>query len=92
MFGYRVPAPNEALLISGRKQRGADALPFKIVTGHGAFVVPVFAKASRLTLAMQEAEVEEAGGNVLDSRCAAVEPTAQRLATGPYGTRATGRW
>ncbi|MFF5232561.1 SPFH domain-containing protein [Dactylosporangium sp. NPDC000521] len=59
MFGYRVPAPNEALLISGRKQRGADALPFKIVTGHGAFVVPIFAKASRLTLAMQEAEVEE---------------------------------
>jgi flotillin len=59
MFGYRVPAPNEALLISGRKQRGTDALPFKIVTGHGAFVIPVFAKASRLTLAMQEAEVEE---------------------------------
>jgi flotillin len=59
MFGYRVPAPNEALLISGRKQRGTDALPFKIVTGHGAFVVPIFSKASRLTLAMQEAEVEE---------------------------------
>lgn len=59
MFGYRVPAPNEALLISGRKQRGADALPFKIVTGHGTYVVPVFSKVSRLTLAMQEAEVEE---------------------------------
>jgi len=59
MFGYRVPAPNEALLISGRKQRGREALPFKIVTGHGAFVIPVFSKASRLTLAMQESEVEE---------------------------------
>ncbi|GAA1512756.1 flotillin family protein [Dactylosporangium maewongense] len=59
MLGYRVPAPNEALLISGRRQRGVDALPFKIVTGHGAFVVPIFSKASRLTLAMQEAEVEE---------------------------------
>ncbi|MCP3785397.1 flotillin family protein [Micromonospora sp. A3M-1-15] len=59
MFGYRVPAPNEALLISGRKQRGAEALPFKIVTGHGVFVVPVFSKATRLTLAMQEAEVVE---------------------------------
>ena len=45
MFGYRVPAPNEALLISGRKQRGADALPFKIVTGHGAFVVPILLSA-----------------------------------------------
>jgi flotillin len=59
VFGYRVPAPNEALLISGRKQRGQDALPFKIVTGHGVFVMPVVSKASRLTLAMQEAEVIE---------------------------------
>ncbi len=59
MFGYRVPAPNEALLISGRKQRGEDALPFKIVTGHGVFVAPIFSKATRLTLAMQEAEVFE---------------------------------
>jgi len=59
MFGYRVPAPNEALLISGRKQRGADALQFKIVTGHGVFVIPIFSRASTLTLAMQEAEVVE---------------------------------
>jgi uncharacterized membrane protein YqiK len=59
VFGYRVPAPNEALLISGRKQRGADALQFKIVTGHGVFVLPVVSKATRLTLAMQEAEVAE---------------------------------
>jgi flotillin len=59
VFFYRVPAPNEALLVSGRKQRGPDALPFKIVTGHGVFVVPVLSKASRLTLAMQEAEVAE---------------------------------
>jgi flotillin len=59
VFGYRVPAPNEALLVSGRKQRGADALPFKIVTGHGVFVAPIFSKATRLTLAMQEAEVIE---------------------------------
>jgi uncharacterized membrane protein YqiK len=59
MFGYRVPAPNEALLISGRKQPGPDALQFKIVTGHGVFVIPIFSRASRLTLAMQEAEVVE---------------------------------
>jgi flotillin len=58
MLGYRVPAPNEALLISGRKQRTADA-QFKIVTGHGVFVVPIVSRASVLTLAMQEAEVEE---------------------------------
>lgn len=59
MFGYRVPAPNQALLVSGRKQRGQDALQFKIVTGHGTFVAPVFSRASTLTLAMQEAEVIE---------------------------------
>ncbi len=59
MFGYQVPRPNEALLVSGRKQRGDDALQFKIVTGHGVFVIPVFSRASRLTLAMQEAEVIE---------------------------------
>lgn len=59
MFFYRVPAPNEALLVSGRKQRGSDALPFKIVTGHGVFVAPFFTKSTRLTLAMQEAEVIE---------------------------------
>lgn len=58
MLGYRVPAPNEALLISGRKQKAADA-QFKIVTGHGVFVIPVLSRASVLTLAMQEAEVEE---------------------------------
>ena len=59
MFGYKVPAPNEALLVSGRKQRGTDALQFKIVTGHGVFVMPIVSRASRLSLAMQEAEVVE---------------------------------
>jgi uncharacterized membrane protein YqiK len=59
VFGYRVPAPNEALLVSGRKQRGADALQFKIVTGHGVFVLPVISRAYTLTLAMQEAGVVE---------------------------------
>jgi len=59
MFGYRVPAPNEALLISGKKQRDDDALQFKIVTGHGVFVMPIVSRASTLTLAMQEAEVIE---------------------------------
>ncbi|HEX3337245.1 MAG TPA: SPFH domain-containing protein [Jatrophihabitans sp.] len=56
MFGYRVPAPNEAMLISGGKTDGA---PFRVVTGHGAFVLPVFRKVEFLTLAMFEAEVSE---------------------------------
>ena len=58
MFGYRVPAPDEAMLISGRGG-GRDGQPFKVVIGHGAFVTPVFRKVRYLTLSMQEAEVAE---------------------------------
>src|SRR5215472_17640975 len=57
MFGYRVPAPDEAMLISGG--RGANGAPFRVVTGHGAFVAPIFRKVRYLTLSMQEAEVSE---------------------------------
>jgi flotillin len=59
MFGYRVPAPDEAMLISGGKSGRTNA-PFRVVTGHGAFVMPVFRKVRYLTLSMCEAEVEEA--------------------------------
>jgi len=58
MFGYQVPAPDEAMLISGGKV-GRDGTPFKVVTGHGAYVMPFFRNASFLTLAMREAEVAE---------------------------------
>src|SRR5450432_1530441 len=58
MFGYRVPAPDEAMLISGRGG-GLDGAPFRVVIGHGAFVTPVFRKVRYLTLSMQEAEVAE---------------------------------
>src|SRR6266446_9586384 len=58
MFGYRVPAPDEAMLISGGKY-GMKGSPFRVVIGHGAFVPPVFRKTRYLTLSMQEAEVEE---------------------------------
>ncbi|WP_375497735.1 flotillin family protein [uncultured Jatrophihabitans sp.] len=57
MLGYKVPAPDEAMLISGGKNKGET--PFKVVTGHGAFVLPFFRKARFLTLSMNEAEVEE---------------------------------
>jgi flotillin len=57
MFGYRVPPPNEALIISGGKPSGD--VPFRIIVGRGAFVFPVFRKASLLTLALREAEVDE---------------------------------
>src|ERR1700746_2172561 len=58
MLGWHVPAPDEAMLVSGKKN-AEDGLPFKIVTGHGTFVMPVRSRVSSLTLAMQEAEVAE---------------------------------
>jgi flotillin len=58
MLGYRVPAPDEAMLISGGKS-GRDGTPFRVVTGHGAFVMPFFRQVRFLTLAMREAEVAE---------------------------------
>ncbi|MFE0464446.1 flotillin family protein [Kitasatospora sp. NPDC058965] len=58
MFGYRVPAPDQAMLISGGR-RGLSGAPFRVVTGHGTFVFPVFRKVRFLTLAMCEAEVAE---------------------------------
>jgi len=58
MFGYRVPAPDQAMLISGGRSRRSGA-PFKVVVGHGTFVAPLFRKARYLTLSMCEAEVSE---------------------------------
>src|SRR6202451_744514 len=58
MLGYRVPAPDEAMLISGGRS-GRNGAPFRVVTGHGAFVLPLFRKVRYLTLAMLEAEVSE---------------------------------
>ncbi len=58
MFGYRVPAPDESMLISGGR-RAQSGTPFRVVVGHGAFVIPLFRKARYLTLSMQESEVAE---------------------------------
>jgi uncharacterized membrane protein YqiK len=58
MLGYRVPAPDQAMLISGGRH-GMKGAPFRVVTGHGSWVMPTFRKARFLTLSMQEAEVSE---------------------------------
>jgi flotillin len=58
MFGWHIPAPDQAMLVSGGKRAG-NGLPFKIVIGHGAFVLPFRSRVSYLTLSMQEAEVAE---------------------------------
>ena len=57
MLGYRVPRPDQALLISGGQS--SSGAPFRVVIGHGAFVLPFFRKASYLSLSMTEAEVAE---------------------------------
>src|ERR1051326_8065719 len=58
MLGYRVPAPDEAMLVAGGRF-GRGGAPFKVITGHGTFVISFFRKASFLTLSMCEAEVAE---------------------------------
>jgi uncharacterized membrane protein YqiK len=55
---WYVPAPNEALLISGSK-RYRNATQFRIVTGHGSFATPFVSRVRRLSLALQEAEITE---------------------------------
>lgn len=58
MFGYHVPAPDQAMLVSGGK--GArSGTPFRVVTGHGKFVMPFVRKVRFLTLAMHETEIHE---------------------------------
>jgi len=58
MLGYRVPAPDQAMLIAGGRS-GRTGAPFRVVTGHGAFALPLFRKVGFLTLSMCEAEVAE---------------------------------
>jgi uncharacterized membrane protein YqiK len=58
MLFWHVPAPNEALLISGSRNKAGDA-QFRIVTGHGSFVLPIKQKARVLSLSLHESELEE---------------------------------
>ena len=59
MFGYRVPAPDEAMLISGGKQRAESGGQFGVVTGHGAWVMPFFRKVRFLSLETHKVEISE---------------------------------
>ena len=60
---WRVAEPNEALVISGRKDTtvqtaaGQQSLGFKIVTGGGTLVVPGIQMVRRLSLDLREAEI-----------------------------------
>jgi flotillin len=59
MFGYRVPAPDEAMLISGGKQKADEGGQFRIVTGHGAWVMPFFRKVRFLSLEVHTVDFSE---------------------------------
>lgn len=58
MLGFRVPDPDEAMLVSGGKA-ATGGVPFRVVVGHRAFVAPFINRVSFLSLAMQEAEIIE---------------------------------
>ncbi|HEY1918107.1 MAG TPA: SPFH domain-containing protein [Streptosporangiaceae bacterium] len=58
MLGYRVPAADQVLLISGGR-RAKSGAPFKVLIGHGAFVNPFLRRVGILSLSMREAEVQE---------------------------------
>jgi flotillin len=55
---WMLPAPNEALIVSGSRS-GDAAAQFRIVTGHGCIVIPVKQKARFLSLSLRETEIAE---------------------------------
>jgi regulator of protease activity HflC (stomatin/prohibitin superfamily) len=58
MWFWYIPAPDEALLISGSKRKSPDA-EFRIVTGRGSFIWPIGQKARVLSLGLREVEIVE---------------------------------
>jgi len=54
---YRIPEPNEALVISGAKG-GPDGDQFRIVTGHGTWVARGSPRARILSLDLYEASLK----------------------------------
>ena len=57
MLGYKVPSGNQAMIVSGGRSKGTS--PFRVVVGHGAWVMPGFRKFAFLDLSMFEASVTE---------------------------------
>src|SRR2546421_5197295 len=59
MFFWRIPAPNEALIISGAKHHDPSGPQFQVVVGHGAWVLPFRKTARKLSLDVREAILGE---------------------------------
>lgn len=55
-FGYRVPKPNEVMLVSGRKSTEEE--PFKIYR-QGKFIWPGFRTAKMISMRQMQAKIEE---------------------------------
>jgi flotillin len=58
MLLWYVPAPDEALLITGARHHSEETA-FRVVTGRGSFVWPITQKARVLSLALRKAEIVE---------------------------------
>src|SRR2546430_14842959 len=59
MFFWRIPAPNEALIISGAKHPDPAGPDFQVVVGPGAWVLPFRKVARKLSLDVREAILGE---------------------------------
>lgn len=64
MLGYRVPKPNQAMLVSARRSaKGADGKPagaaYQVSIGHGRWVFPMFRKVEFLGLDLHKVEIDE---------------------------------
>lgn len=57
MFGYYIPSPDEALLITGGKKTQGTA--GRIVVGTGTWVMPFFRKVRRLNLGTRKVDLAE---------------------------------
>jgi flotillin len=57
LFFYKVPAPNEALVIAGAK--GIDGAPLRVATGKGVFVWPWRSRARSVSLDLRQALLSE---------------------------------
>jgi flotillin len=54
---YRIPAPNEALVIAGAK--GVAGAPLRVATGKGVFVWPWRSRARSVSLDLRQAQLSE---------------------------------
>src|SRR5919201_841137 len=56
---WKVPEPNEALIISGFRKHDDTGQPiYRVVIGHGTFVLPIFYQVRRMSLQAMKTDLE----------------------------------